>query len=228
MQVEILHRPSFAVARVTLTPGEEIIVEGGAMVSMSAEIEMKTKARGGLLSSLKRAFLGGESFFLNTYRATDHPGEILLAPPLPGDMVAWDLQAQTILLQSGSFVACGPEISLDTKWGGAKTFFAGEGLFMLKVSGTGTLILSSYGAIQHKELAAGERYIVDTGHIVAFSAEMPFKVRRVGGLKSTLFSGEGLVVELTGPGHLWLQTRSVEAFLSWLIPKLPQPSSSSS
>lgn len=76
-------------------------------------------------------------------------------------------------------------------------------------------------------LAAGEIYTVDTGHLVAFTEKMGFKVRRVGGLKSTLFSGEGLVVDLTGPGRVLLQTRSTDAFLSWLIPKLPKESSSS-
>ena len=73
-------------------------------------------------------------------------------------------------------------------------------------------------------LGAGEKYTVDTGHLVAFSANIGFQVRKVGGLKSTLFSGEGLVVDLTGPGRVLMQTRSTDAFLSWLIPKLPTAS----
>jgi uncharacterized protein (TIGR00266 family) len=97
---------------------------------------------------------------------------------------------------------------------------------MLRVSGQGMAILSSYGAIHEMDLAAGERYTVDTGHLVAFSDSMGFKVRAVGGLKSTLFSGEGLVVDLTGPGKVLLQTRSTDALLSWLIPKLPKNHSS--
>jgi uncharacterized protein (AIM24 family) len=76
------------------------------------------------------------------------------------------------------------------------------------------------------ELAEGETFTVDTGHLVAFSDRLGFNVRRVGGLKSTLFSGEGLVVDLSGPGRFWMQTRSEDAFLTWLIPKLPRRESS--
>jgi uncharacterized protein (TIGR00266 family) len=133
-----------------------------------------------------------------------------------------------LLVQSGSYVASGQGIEIDTKWGGPKTFFAREGLILLRVSGTGPLILSSYGAIHEMELAAGQTYSVDTGHLVAFSDRLGFNVRAVGGLKSTLFSGEGLIVDLTGPGEFLLQTRSEDAFLSWLIPKLPKPQPSSS
>jgi uncharacterized protein (TIGR00266 family) len=225
MQTDIQHRPSYSLAVVKLDPGETIRVEAGAMVSMSQGITLETKASGGLLASLKRSVLGGESFFINTYQAPAQGGEITLAPALPGDVVVRDLAGDTLVLQSGSYVASSEGIELDTKWGGAKTFFAREGLIMLKASGTGTLIISSYGAIHEKELATGESYTVDTGHLVAFTEGMGFKVRRIGGLKSTLFSGEGLVVDLTGPGKIFIQTRSEDAFLTWLIPKLPRPDS---
>jgi uncharacterized protein (AIM24 family) len=92
---------------------------------------------------------------------------------------------------------------------------------MLRTSGTGTVVLSSNGAISDRTLAAGERYKVDTGHLVAFSKGIGYSVQRIGGLKSTFFSGEGLVVELTGPGRLLMQTRSKDALVSWLIPQLP-------
>ena len=96
---------------------------------------------------------------------------------------------------------------------------------MLNCAGAGDLILSSYGAIHDMTLKAGESYTVDTGHLVAFTEGMGFSVRRVGGMKSTLFSGEGLVVDLSGPGKVFMQTRSDDAFLSWLIPRLPKESS---
>ena len=97
---------------------------------------------------------------------------------------------------------------------------------MLRCSGNGTLILSSYGAIHEVNLQPGEIYTIDTGHLVAFPENIGFHVRPVGGIKSTFLSGEGLVVDLTGPGRVLLQTRSVGAFLSWLIPKLPKHTSS--
>jgi uncharacterized protein (TIGR00266 family) len=224
MKIDILYRPAFALAVVNLNPNEVIRAESGAMVSMTPNIKMETKARGGILKSLKRAALGGESFFINTYTATGGGGQITLAPTLPGDIIATKLNNRTLMVQSGSYLASGEGIEIDTKWGGAKTFFGGEGLFMLKVSGSGDLIMSSYGAIHNVKLEKDQKYIVDTGHLVAFDADIEFKVKSVGGLKSTLLSGEGLVVELTGPGIVALQTRSEGEFLSWLIPKIPQKS----
>jgi len=135
------------------------------------------------------------------------------------------MKGNSLLVQSGSYLASSDGIEVDTKWGGAKTFFGGEGLFMLRCSGTGTLIMSSYGAIHTVKLAQGQQYIVDTGHLVAFDEGISYEVKAVGGLKSTVFSGEGLVVQLTGPGTVALQTRSEGAFLSWLIPKIPSKSS---
>jgi uncharacterized protein (TIGR00266 family) len=227
MQTEILFRPSYSLAKVTLSPNEKIRTEAGAMVSMSADLAVETQARGGLLSSLARTVLGGESFFINTYTASSAGGEITLAPALPGDIVVFPMTGGTLLVQSGSYLAASDAINVDTKWGGAKTFFSGEGFFMLRVTGSGTLILSSYGAIHEVKLAQGQKYIVDTTHLVAFDEGIGYQVKTIGGIKSTLFSGEGLVVELTGPGTVLLQTRSERAFLAWLIPKLPKPSSSS-
>jgi len=195
------------------------------MVSMSPGLAMDTGAKGGLMGALKRSVLGGESFFLNTYRASASGGQISLAPALPGDMAVLELRDEPLMVQSGSYVASSEGVNIDTKWSGARTFFAREGLIMLKCTGSGTLVLSSYGAIHEMPLAAGQSHVVDTGHLVAFTEGMGFKVRPVGGMKSTLFSGEGLVVDLTGPGKVLMQTRSDDAFLSWLIPRLPKASS---
>jgi len=225
MEVEILYRPSYSVARVRLSPNEALLAETGAMVGMSAGVQLETKMRGGFLKSLSRSVLGGESFFVNTFRAPSQGGEILLAPTLPGDVFELPLNNETYLVQSGSFMASSEGIQTDTKWSGARTFFDGEGLIMLRCSGSGVLLLSSYGAIHELDLKAGETYTVDTGHLVAFKENVGFRVRAVGGLKSTLFGGEGLVVDLTGPGKVLLQTRSEGAFLDWLIPKIPKRSS---
>jgi uncharacterized protein (TIGR00266 family) len=198
------------------------------MVGMSPGLQLQTAAQGGFLKSLGRSLLGGESFFLNTYSAQKQGDSVALAPALPGDIAVIEMNGQELLVQSGSYLAASAGVQVDTKWSGAKTFFGGEGLIMLRVTGKGTLIVSSYGAIHPVELAAGQSYVVDTGHLVTFESHMKYQVKKVGGWKSTLFSGEGLVAELTGPGKLTLQTRSQDAFLSWLIPKLPQPSSTSS
>ena len=220
MKVEIKYQPSYSLAIARLDSNETIRVEAGSMVAMSAGVTLETKAAGGLLASLKRSVLGGESFFVNTYQAPPSGGEIMLAPPLPGDLAVIDLKGESLLVQSGDYVASSQGIEVDTKFGGAKTFFASEGLFLLKCSGTGMLILSSYGAIHERMLTPGEKFTVDTGHLVAFPEGIGFVVRAVGGLKSTLFSGEGLVVDLTGPGKVLMQTRSTDAFLTWLTPQV--------
>jgi uncharacterized protein (TIGR00266 family) len=206
--------PSYALAICQLEQGESIKAEAGAMVSMDSSITMATSAglkeKGGLLKGLKRSLLGGESLFQNTFSATNGPGEVTLAPGLPGDVVAYDLDG-TLFLQSKSFMASTPGINLDTQWGGAKTFFGGEGLFMLKATGRGTLIFNSFGAIHAVDVGAGG-FTCDTGHIVAFDEELSFDVRKMGSWKSFFFSGEGLVCELTGRGRLWLQTRNTAEF----------------
>jgi uncharacterized protein (TIGR00266 family) len=222
MEIEILYRPSYSLGLLTLEGGEEVRVEGGSMVSMSAGVDLETEATGGLFQSLGRSLFGGESFFQNTFQAPPGGGQVAVAPALPGDLLALDLSQERVMVQSGSYVASELDIEVETKWSGAKTFFASEGLIMLRVSGTGKMLVSSYGAIHEMTLGAGETHTVDTGHLVAFTEGIGFKVRKVGGLKSTLFSGEGLVVDLTGPGRVLLQSRSTDQFLAWLIPQLPR------
>jgi uncharacterized protein (TIGR00266 family) len=221
MNIEILYRPSYSMGVVQLAGNEKVRVEGGSMVGMSQGMILETSATGGLIKSLGRSVFGGESFFQNTYQAPPNGGIVYVAPPLPGDLFVMDLASESLLVQSGSFVASEIDLQLDTRWSGAKTFFASEGLIMLRATGSGKLLLSSYGAIHEANLDANQSITVDTGHLVAFSDRIGFKVRAVGGLKSTLFSGEGLVVDLTGPGKMLLQTRSQDSFLSWLIPQLP-------
>ena len=221
MEHDVLYRPSYSLLKIKLRQGEAVSAEAGAMVSMSSSIEIKTAAKGGIFGALKRSVLGGESFFVNTFMAADS-GEVTFAPTLPGDIHALELTGQSFYAQSGAYIASSPDIQVDTKWGGAKTFFSREGLFLLKMTGTGSVFLSSYGAIHEIDLEAGQKYIVDTGHMVAFAEGVGYSVKRVGGLKSTLFSGEGLVCELTGPGKIFIQTRSADAFLAWLIPQIPK------
>ncbi len=222
MEIEVIYRPSYSLGVIKLAGGEQVLVEGGSMVAMSQGVTLETKATGGFLKSLSRSLLGGESFFQNTYRAPGEGGTIYVAPPLPGDLSTMELRNESLLIQSGAYVASEMGVQIDTKWGGAKTFFASEGLILLRASGSGKVLLSSYGAIHEVELGAGEMLTVDTGHLVAFNERVGFKVRTIGGIKSTLFSGEGLVVDLSGPGKVLLQTRSQSSFLAWLIPQLPR------
>ncbi|MBX2802094.1 MAG: TIGR00266 family protein [Myxococcales bacterium] len=221
MDVDIKHRPSFSLAVARLAPDEEIRVEPGAMVSHSYGVTTDTKMEGGLFGGLKR-MMGGESFFQNTFRAPAEGGEITVAPSLPGDLIELAVGPGPLLLRSGAFVASEAGVQFDTTWGGARGFFGGS-LLLLKVTGSGTVIASSYGAIEERILAEGQRYVVDTGHVVGFDDSVQFEVSKSGGWKSAVLGGEGLVCTLTGPGRVLMQSRSEEAFLGWLVPKLPQP-----
>ena len=221
MRTEIRFSPSFAMATVHLDMGESVKSEAGAMLAMSPSIEISTSTQGGMLKGLRRSVLGGESFFMNTFSATGPDAHVIVAPALPGDIITWPLTGNTVYLQSGSYLASPGTIDIDSKWGGAKTFFSKEGLFMLKCQGTGDLIVSSYGAVHAVDLAAGESYTVDTGHMVGWEEGVSYDVKKVGNWKSTMLSGEGLIVELTGPGRVYVQTRSPNSLIDWIIPKLP-------
>ncbi|WP_284009960.1 TIGR00266 family protein [Haloarcula pelagica] len=222
MEHEISYSPSFSLLTVTLDQDESIRAESGAMVSHDTTIDMETNATGGFLKSLARS-LGGESFFQNTFHARA-PGEVQLASVLPGDIVHRELDDEALYVQSTSYIAGDPALDIDTEFGGAKSFLGGEGLFLLKAAGSGPLFMSSYGAIQAVDVSDRDDFVVDTGHIVAFEESLNFTVRRVGGLKSTLVSGEGIVCRFSGDGTVWLQSRSQGALLAWLIPKIPQRS----
>jgi uncharacterized protein (TIGR00266 family) len=224
MQVDIQFRPSYSLAIVKLDPGERIRADSGAMVSHSAGVAVETKAEGGLFKSLGRAMLGGESFFQNFWVAGPQGGEVTLAPDLPGDITLIEMTGRPLLIQSGSYLASENGVDLSATLSG-KAFRAGEGVSMLETAGAGKVLVSSYGAIFERTLGAGETYIVDTTHLVAFDATMGVQTQAVGGLKSTLLSGEGLVVQLTGPGQIYMQTRSPKALIDWIIPQVPQKSS---
>ena len=225
MKTEISYSPAFAMATVHMDQGESIKAEAGAMMAMTPSVGIETSTKGGVLKGLKRSVLGGESFFMNTFTANGPDAHVVVAPTLPGDIIIWPLTGNTVYLQSGSYLASPETVDIDSKWGGAKTFFSREGLFMLKCNGTGDLLVSSYGAIQAVDLAAGQSYVVDTGHMVGWEEGVSYEVHKVGNWKSTLLGGEGLVVQLTGPGRVYFQTRSPDSFLDWLIPKLPTKSS---
>jgi len=217
MEHKIEYGPAFSLLSLRIGEGEKVTAEAGAMVSMDGTINIETKMKGGLGGALKRSLLGGESFFMNHFTGQ---GEVTFAASAPGDIRHIPMNGNTIFVQSGSYICSVGDIEIDTKFGGAKLFFSGEGLFLLKISGTGDLFIASYGAMTERQLAAGQLLKVDTGHMVAFDEGVEYKVTKVGGLKSTLLSGEGLVASFTGPGRVIMQTRSLSAFVGLLTTRM--------
>ncbi len=221
MNINIEYNPSYALAQVHLSSGEKIKAEGGAMVSKTTNVSIEThksSKKGGLLKSLKAAVLGGESFWMNTFTAENGDGTVDLAPTLPGDIQKLSLNG-SMFVQSSSFLAGPEDLELDTKFQGMKGLFTGESLFFLKLTGNGDVLLSSYGGIE--EIDVHDSLIVDTGHIVAFSEGLNYKVKKFGGWKSFFFSGEGLILEFSGKGKIWIQSRNVSGFGKWLGHMLP-------
>jgi len=224
MEIDLTHDPSYTHVVVDLEDGEAILAEPGAMVSHSPEIQINTTtSRDGLLSSAK-SMLGGESLIANEFKAQGGPGTVTLAPPTPGDVHHHVLDNETLYAVDGAFLASDPQIDIDSEFGGLKSVLAGASVTPLALKGSGNVLIEAFGGLESKELESGERYIVDNSHVVAWDGSVNFDARRVGGLKSTLLSGEGLVMEFTGPGTLWYQTRGLDSFTALIAQQLGQAS----
>ena len=219
MQHEIIDSPDFALLQFTLNAGEEVIAESGAMVAHDVQIDIETNMRGGLLGAAKRKLLGGESLFQNTFRAQASGQRLYLAPPCEGDMRAKTLaEGEEFFLTSGAYVAhVGENLEIDTKFGGAKGFFSGMGLFLLRIVGPGTVFYASYGALHPVEVT-GAGYTIDNGHIVGFTSGLQYNIRAFGGFKGLFLSGEGLVCDFSGQGTVFVQTRNVSTLASFVHP----------
>lgn len=199
-------------------PGEQLLVESAAMVARDTGVQMQTQMRGGLLAAAKRKMLGGESIFQNTFTAGQAGQTVWIAPGPEGDIEVVQCDGHTpVFLSSGAFLASAPSVTLDTKWGGAKGFFSGAGLFLLKAQGQGPLFFCCYGGIHAVDIGPAG-YVCDTSHIVGFTGGLDFNVTKIGGLKSLFLSGEGLVCQFRGQGRLWISTRNPGGLASFLHP----------
>ena len=208
MQIDIAYRPAHALARVSLQHGEQIMAESGAMVGMTPNVSMQTGSTGGLMGGLMRMF-GGESFFRNTFTAANGPGEVLLAHGLPGDMAVLEMTPQGYYLTSSTFIASSPTVQINTKLGGFKSFFSGEGAFVMQATSQqpGQLLIGAFGGVQ--QLNCDGNMVIDTGHLVAWDATLQYKVGKSGaGWIASFLSGEGLVCHFQGQGRIWIQSRN--------------------
>ena len=222
MRVEIRHQPSFAVGRLYLGVGEAVRAEAGAMAAMTQGIAIEAKMEGGFMKALKRSALGGESFFVTTYTCSVEGGWVDVAPYLPGDMAVIDVTPERgIAVTKGGWLANETTVEMDTKWGGARNLFGGEGGFIAHLTGSGQVVVGAYGALDMHDLPAGATFTVDSGHLVAYDDGIGIQTRTVSGAMTSVKSGEGLVMDLTGPGRVWTQSRNPSALVSWLTQVLP-------
>ncbi|HAG80232.1 MAG TPA: TIGR00266 family protein [Cyanobacteria bacterium UBA12227] len=219
MDYEIRYKPAFAAIFITLNPGESITAEAGAMTSMNGRLTLKTEFSGGFFPALLKKFFGGESLFVNTFsNQTQHPLNLVLTQSTIGDIACVDLRGRTLCFQPGAYICHTRGVKLGVQWAGVKSWFSGEGLFKLQVSGNGKVFFGAYGGIIQKRIQ-GE-FIVDTGHLVAYEPGIKMNIGLAGGLVGSVTSGEGFINRLTGTGEIYLQSRSIDGLVNYLRPKL--------
>lgn len=219
MKYEILYQDAFPLVKCDLQRGERIKAESDAMVAMSASLEISGSMNGGLIGGLARRMLTGESFFFQTIEANRGAGSVLLGHPAPGGIIDVELDGSySLRVQKTGFLAATDGIQVDTTMQNlAQGLFSREGFFVVKISGRGTVFLSSYGAIHAINLAENEEYIVDNGHLVAWPDYMNYKIEKASnGWISSVMSGECLVCRFRGPGVVLIQTRNPASFRQWL------------
>ena len=215
---EILYPDSYPMVRVRLQQGESLKAESGAMVAMSSTIDVAGKLEGGLLGGLGR-MLSGEKFFFQTLTAKRGAGEVFLAPAALGGVIALELDGSTgYIVEKDGFLAGSESLSVSTTTQNLmQGFFSGEGFFVLRISGRGRLFISSAGAIHPIDLGAGEEFVVDNQHLVAWPDTISYHIEKASsGWISSFTSGEALVCRLRGPGRVYIQTRNPAAFGSWI------------
>jgi uncharacterized protein (TIGR00266 family) len=220
MKYEISCQPSYSLLEVQLEAGEQIVTESGAMAWMSDNLKTTTSTRGGALSGLKRKLLAGESFFQNTYEAQGGAGTLAVAPGQAGDIVAYAMEGGELYLEKNAYLASTPDVQCDAKFQGLKGLFS-EGMFVLRVTGAGTLFFNAYGDIE--EIDVGGSYVVDNGYAVAWEPTLQYRVTRAKKIRSFLFSDQ-LLLNFEGRGKLWVQSRSPRSLANWVHPFRPQKS----
>ena len=223
MKYEIKNQP-FTVLTLYMNQGEGIKCQSGAMAWMSPGIQMETRT-GGLGGMFKKALVG-ESLALNHYTAAQ-AGELTLAKHCPGDIMVFNIGETPIIAQKTSFLAATENVNMDIylQQRAATGFFGGEGFLMQRYSGSGYAWLEIDGSVQERELAAGEKLIVDSGYVAAMEATCSMEIQTVKGFTNVLLGGEGLFnTVVTGPGKVWLQTMPINALAMNLYAYMPHPS----
>lgn len=222
---------------IELDPQETIVAEAGSLMMKDAEIVMQTIFGDGsgqetgffgkVLSAGKR-LLTGESLFLTAYT---HMGQgkkqVTFAAPYPGKVVAFDLSQYQgkVVCQKDAFLcaAKGVAVGIEFQKKIGTGLFGGEGFIMQKLEGDGLAFIHAGGTIIEKTLLPGEKLHVDTGCLVALTKDVNYDIEFVGGIKNTLFGGEGVFfASLSGPGKVWIQSLPFSRLASRIVASAPQ------
>ncbi|TPX15745.1 uncharacterized protein E0L32_000079 [Thyridium curvatum] len=212
----ISHRDCNTILTIQLAINCPLDAKPGTMIAMSPSIHLKGQYK----FSMKKLVAGGE-MGSSTFTG---PGELLLGPPMLGDITSLRLTGkESWSVGHDGYLASTQGVTKEYKRQGiGKAMFSGEGMWVYRIGGTGLLWLTSFGAIIRKDLADGEKYIVDNGHLVAWNTKYILERVASGGIISGLASGEGLVCKFTGPGTVFLQTRNAKAFSAYMSGQVNQ------
>jgi uncharacterized protein (TIGR00266 family) len=206
---------------IELDPQEAVVAEAGSLMMMDAGIKMETifgDGRGqqqgffGKLLNAGKRVLTGESLFMTAYTNVGAGKQhVHFAAPYPGKIIPLNLTQYQgkIICQKDSFLcaAKGVAIGIEFQKRLGTGLFGGEGFIMQKLEGDGWAFVHSCGTIIERDLQPGEVLRIDTGCIVAFTQNVDYDIQFVGGIKNTLFGGEGVFfAQLTGPGKVWIQS----------------------
>jgi uncharacterized protein (TIGR00266 family) len=222
---------------VELDPGESAIGEAGSMLYMESGVDMDTlfgdgsAQEGGLLGKLFGAgkrLITGESLFTTVYRNTSSAKrKVAFAAPYTGKILPMPLEqlGGTLICQKDAFLcaARGVSIGIHFQRKLGVGFFGGEGFIMQRLQGDGLAFVHAGGTVVERQLAPGETLLVDTGCVVAHTADVSFDIQYVGKIKTALFGGEGLfLAHLQGPGRVWIQSLPFSRLASRIFAAAPQ------
>ncbi len=193
---------------VSLEASERLTSEAGAMMFISGDIAMDVEMPGGLMGGLKRKLLSGESLFLTRYVARS-AGAVGITGPFPGSIRQHELDGE-IICEKHAYLGHVGDVEIESAFAqrlGMGIRGGGEGFFLQRLRGKGTVWLHGGGDFLDFDLAPGQRLIIDTGCMVMIEPTVTYDVKMQGGVAKSLFGGEGLyLVHMTGPGHVTLQT----------------------
>lgn len=224
---QIDHQPSYAGLNIELDSGQSIIVASAAMAAMDASLTLESSVRGGLLKGIKRMATGG-SLFMSEFTASANGGNIYITPVVPGDILHYYLDGTTgLILEASEFLACSPQVEMETNLGRIQSFYANQSLFLAHFFGEGDIWFNSYGAVI--EVPVDGEYIIDTGYITAFEDSLDYRIEIVSEFafhdvirhsllnrQANIINQNTLVCRFQGEGRVWLQARKLDQLMTFL------------
>jgi len=215
VRYEINHSPSFATLDFFLDEFDFVYGQPNSMLSMTPGIGIKAKVAGqtrtgGVRNGIK-SLLSGESFFTAIFTAEKPDQHLCLAPETIGDLIPLDLESKGFYITQGAYLASTSSVAIDLEYGGFKGLLSKKGVYLMHARGPGTVFLSSLGAVVHKRLEEGERFVIDNSYVIAFEDTAGYElVKATRGVKDSIMSGESFVNRYTGPGDIFYQTRGAQ------------------